>query len=311
MLLKEPKAFEALVFTKVANGSEEDVEEPRPFRGVINIGECVQVGQLSEETFQAILKGCIAPGVNMEKEHVNKREQIYSFIDIFPCFFKREGDKRLIQCMALSRLVFPTSLSTDFYCYIETEGARQNIYPRNSGLGTNAFCGENRDFLTNKEMEDLKIVCESYWKLPLTGRLGNALWYHEYLSYLQHSSVRCSLAVTGLESLIHTCKGYSRKQFVDRIQQLSQAVGSGNLPEKDAEEMYEMRCGIVHGNSMGGVGEKKLPLLNKMEEVLRLSLRKSIIDPDFAAIFQNGESIQRQWPVSIKGGKKCGNSRPR
>ena len=109
MLLKEPKAFEALVFTKVANGSEEDVEEPRPFRGVINIGECVQVGQLSEETFQAILKGCIAPGVNMEKEHVNKREQIYSFIDIFPCFFKREGDKRLIQCMALSRLVFPTS----------------------------------------------------------------------------------------------------------------------------------------------------------------------------------------------------------
>ena len=135
MLLKEPKAFEALVFTKVANGSEEDVEEPRPFRGVINIGECVQVGQLSEETFQAILKGCIAPGVNMEKEHVNKREQIYSFIDIFPCFFKREGDKRLIQCMALSRLVFPTSLSTDFYCYIETEGARQNIYPRNSGLG--------------------------------------------------------------------------------------------------------------------------------------------------------------------------------
>jgi hypothetical protein len=313
MLLKEPEAFEALVFTKVADSSEEDVKKKlRPFRGVINIGECVHVGQLSEKTFQAILKGCTAPGVNMEKEHVDKREQIYSFIDISPCFFKREGEiKRLIQCMALSRLVFPTSLSTDFYCYIETEGARQKIYPRNSGLGTEAFHGENRDFLTNKEMEDLKIVCESYWQHPLTGRLGNALWYHEYLSYIKHSSVRCSLAVTGLESLIHTCKGYSRKQFVDRIQQLSQAVGSGNLPEKDAEEMYEMRCGIVHGNSMGGVGEKKLPLLNKMEEVLRLSLRKSIIDPHFAAIFENEESIQRQWPVSIKGGKKCDNPRPR
>jgi hypothetical protein len=110
--------------------------------------------------------------------------------------------------------------------------------------------------------------------------------------------VRWTFIATGIEVLIHRDRYKSTKQFIERVKKLSVAVGADPITKDEAEGMYELRSSLSHGQGLGEVTPDKEHLYRKMENILRLTIRKSILKKSFNDFLSDPQKIREMWPVS-------------
>jgi hypothetical protein len=122
--------------------------------------------------------------------------------------------------------------------------------------------------------------------------------YLEYAFRTHFIDVRWPLVCIGLEYLIHTDRTNSTKQFTFRVTKLAEEAGKSNFDEDKAKEAYAMRSMLVHSQLLRDLEENKLELYQEIEELLRIVIKRAILDSTFAEIFSSDERIRNKWPIS-------------
>ncbi|MFC2166166.1 hypothetical protein ACFLT2_14355, partial [Acidobacteriota bacterium] len=187
-------------------------------------------------------------------------------------FFKWDKDEKLQTCIALSRLVQPTTISFEYSASVVYLNDRVNeIIPGPvSGFGAHAWVAteESRNWLTEIEGEELSELFINYKKSNLPQRIRQALWYLEYIFRLSHLDIRWPLLCTALESLIHTDKYRSTRQFSKRVSKLANEVGIHNFDETKAEQAYNYRSTLIYGKLLRDLEHYEAELYIGMEEIL-------------------------------------------
>src|SRR5262245_22343261 len=109
--------------------------------------------------------------------------------------------------------------------------------------------------------------------LPLTFPhvFQRAFWNYAYAFWVQWIDIRWTVVATALESMVHTDRPKSTKQFVDRVTALANRVSVG-FSRSDAEQAYDLRSSLAHGQGLGTGNAATTALYCRMEEVLRASV---------------------------------------
>ena len=273
-----------------------------PIRNRFNLTPDLWIGHLPNNFSEEIFKACKPPGYNFPS--VQQFGELYSFVRENPPgnnVFKWDEDNRLQLCIALSRIVHPTSISFKYSARIfkDSNGDLQQIVPGAVFVaGSSAFVVDTSlNCLTENDGEKLKELIGAYNKELLKDPIARALWYNEYAFRTYEVDLRWTLVSMGLEALIHTDKDQSTKQFVKRIPKLSKEVGAADTSEREANKMYVTRSSLAHGQGLEGLNPQKMELYKKMEEILRLSIRKSILDESFRNFIFDPKEISERWPI--------------
>lgn len=274
----------------------------KPVKVRFDLSSDLRIDRLSRGLADKIFEACEPPGFRFDS--VRQFGQLYSFIrDIPPNIssLQWDTDQRLQLCLALSRIVHPTSVSFEYAARIFTceDGAISKIVPGPvSGSGSQAFVVDAKfNYLTDADASDLKGLIQAFERKPLQGPIARAMWYHEYAARFYEIDVRWTFVATGIEVLIHKDRYKSTKQFVERVKRLSAEVGADPVTKDEARGMYELRSSLSHGQGLGEVTPDKEDLYRKMENILRLTIRKSILEKSFDDFLSDPQEIKERWPV--------------
>lgn len=273
----------------------------KPVKGRFDLSSDLRIDRLSRELADRIFKACEPPGFSFDP--IRQFSQLYSFIRVSPPNINDlqwDSDKRLQLCLALSRIVHPTSVSFEYAARIlTTEEELSKIIPGPvSGPGSQVYVVDPEfDYLIEADAEDLKELIQAFERKPLQDPIARAMWYHEYTYRFYEIDLRWTFIATGIEVLIHKARSKSTKQFVERVQKLSVEVGADQITKDEAEEMYELRSSLSYGRGLGSLTPDKQNLYRKMENILRLTIRKSILEESFNDFLSDPEKIQKSWPV--------------
>jgi len=236
--------------------------------------------------------------------------QFYAFVRQIPepaNIHEWDSDQRLQTVVALSRLVRPTSISFRHAARLHygNDGTLKSAYPAwLTGMDPDSWLAPEqtyRDWLIEVEMEQLRALLNGSSLSALPVRLSRAFWYHEYTSRTYYGEFRWITVCVALESMLHTSRGYSTRQFVERLPLMALILGIPLNPQ-EAETAYDMRSRLSHGGATGKLAQSDEQLYKKLELVLRTALKEAILNPMFAAIFVDENTIRSKWPIVI--GKK-------
>jgi hypothetical protein len=131
-------------------------------------------------------------------------------------------------------------------------------------------------------------------------RITRALWYHEYASRAYYGEIRWITVCVALESMLHTSRGHSNRQFVERLPPMASILGVP-LTTQEADMAYDMRSRLSHGGATGKWAPAEEQLYLRLELVLRTALKEAILNPAFAAIFTDDNTIRSKWPIVVRG----------
>jgi hypothetical protein len=207
-------------------------------------------------------------------------------------------------CVALSRLVHPTSISFRYAARIicaDNEKVEEIVPGPVTGHGADANVPTegHRDWLITGDLDALKLLVHHLPLSHLPPRVWRALWYHEYAARTRHIDVRWTFIATALEALVHTDRPNSTRQFVERVSRLALDLGSCEFTEDDAAAAYDCRSSLSHGQGLSGLTREKQQLYERMDAVLRQALMRSIQEPEFAKTFATDGAIRSRWPLAI------------
>jgi len=274
----------------------------KPIQRTFDLSSNLRIDILSRSVSKTIFESCEPPGYNFDP--VRQYGQQYSFIRDNPPIAEPlhwDSDQRLQYCIALSRIVHPTTISFEFAARISEneQGEVQKVVPGPVyGLGSLAFVIDPKlNCLSEDDAKELKHILSAWESNPLKDPVAMALWYHEYASRSYEMDIRWPLIAIGLEALIHTDRHQSTKQFVNRVIKLSEKVGSISISSDEASEMYDLRSSLSHGQGPGNLAPEKNELYDKMERLLRLVIKKAILDTSFNALLSDPDRIRDEWPV--------------
>jgi hypothetical protein len=276
----------------------------KPIKGRFHLSNNLCIDHLSREISDKIFEACIPAGYNFEP--IRQFDQLYSFIRDNPPKthaddLKWDSDRRLQLCLALSRIIHPTSVSFKYAARIfaNQEGSPRKIIPGPVyGFGAHAFVEDTKfNYLTKTAAEDLKNLLKACDHNPVKDPIARAMWYLEYAFRSYQIDLRWTLIATGIEVLVHTDRYKSTKQFVERVQKLSFDVGAGTINQTEAEDMYELRSSLSHGQGLRGLTPDKKEIYKKMEDILRLTIKKAILDPSFRNILSDPRQLRDIWPI--------------
>ena len=273
----------------------------KPIRKRIDLANDLYIDLLPTDFAQNIFKACEPKGYCFDP--ILQFGQMYSFVRKNPPNrddLKWDADQRLQLCIALSRLIHPTSISTEYAArmFLTSESNIKRIitYPVSWNSSKPFVVDTNLNFLTEIDAQNLKQLIEAYDKKPLEDPLARAMWYHDYAAKSYEIDLRWTLVATGIEVIVHIDRCKSTRQFVERVQELSIAVGAGNITKNQAGEMYELRSSLAHGQGLGETTPEKKELYKKMEDILRLTIQKSILEASFRDLL-SPDKIRKIWPV--------------
>ncbi|MFQ5539640.1 MAG: hypothetical protein ACE5FB_04515 [Candidatus Binatia bacterium] len=261
------------------------------------------VGRLDDEVAQRVFDSCTPPG-SWVNPPVRPFGQLYAFVrEPAPPdpIYTWDSDKRLLTCVALSRLVHPTSLS---FCYAArliygSDRVLREVVPGPvKGHGADVFLTDEdgRDWLTTDELEILRDLIRLLTPADLPPRIWRAFWYHEYAVRTFYADVRCTLICTALEALVHTDRSHSTQQFATRVPRLAAELEI-EFNEDNAEIAYDLRSQLSHGQGVQNLTEDDRRIYTSMETILQQGLVRAIRDTNFAQTFSTPERIRDRWPL--------------
>jgi hypothetical protein len=269
------------------------------------LSDDIWIERLNEQLAKNVQKACEPPHYNIGGEGHDRH--LYAFVRQVPNNESRryEGLEILHAVLALSRLIHPTSIG-DRYCaqvfhYGLPDSAIYAIQYR--GISSDISLSRNqRDWLSIKDGETLRGLMR--WLTTdkhMHYRVHRAYWYHEYVMRSSVLDIRFPLVATGLEALINTSEKNSGGQFCARVPQLAQACGVA-LSETEAAKAWKLRSKLAHAEAFLYGLDTVLPesehtgLYEKLETILRSTVRQCLLDETFGDRFQDHNAVNTYWP---------------
>lgn len=279
-------------------------ESTPPLPDRFEIGEGLWIGKIEDDAAKIIFD-LNEPFYHGTAKPVIQFAQLYSYVREMKGPAKPhewDTDGRLQTCVALSRLLVPTTTSLRYSGRIRynTDDSIADISPANiRGMSVDTFLSgpPKRDWLTEEEGVRLKKVIAKLDSRPLPARATRALWYHEYTTRTYYVELRWIYVSTGLEAMVHVGREYSGLQFRERVSQMAKELGLPKFGTAEAGRAYHLRSQLAHGQQLGGFTGPDRELYDSMETVLRCALLRSIEDEEFADTLGNDQEIKKRWPV--------------
>lgn len=273
---------------------------PDPFQ----LGNDLWIGKIDAEAAKIVLD-LGEPSYHGTPKPVIQYAQLYSFVrekDGFADPYQWDEDSRLQVCVAISRLVLPTTVSLRYVGRIRynSDSSIADISPANiKGVGIDTFPASppQRDWLTEADAVRLRDLLQKLHSSLLPDRASRALWYHEYAVRTYYVEIRWILVATGLEALVHVEQYGSTRQFKCRVSQLATELGVPGLGISEAEKAYVHRSRLAHGQQLGQLSNPDRQLYESMETTLRLAIVRAIEDDEFASVLKDSEKIKKRWPI--------------
>jgi hypothetical protein len=231
--------------------------------------------------------------------------QLYCFVrekDAQAAPYQWDEDSRLQTCVAVSRLVHPTTVSLRYGARIRynSNSSIADVSPANiRGVGIDTFLSASpqRDWLTETEAFRLRDLLQKLYSSRPPDRLSRALWYHEYAVRTYYVEMRWVLVATGLEALVHVGKHGSTRQFKSRVSLLAAELGVTGMGISEAEKAYVHRSAIAHGQQLQQLSVPDHQLYDAMETTLRLAILRAIENDKFADVLSDPQEIEKRWPA--------------
>lgn len=272
---------------------------PDPF----DLGNDLWIGKIDADAARIVLD-LGEPNYHGTPKPVIQYAQLYSFVrekDRLAAPYQWDEDARLQACVAVSRLIQPTTVSLRYAARIRyNPDSIADISPANiRGVGTDTFPASppERDWLTEADAVRLRRAMTRLIASPLPDRASRALWYHEYAVRTYYVEIRWVLVATGLEALVHVERWHSTEQFKCRVSRLAEELGVSGLGLLEAEMAYIHRSTVAHGQKLGQLSNSDRKLYESMETTLRVAVLKAIEDDKFSGILSDPEEIKKRWPI--------------
>jgi hypothetical protein len=132
-------------------------------------------------------------------------------------------------------------------------------------------------------------------------RVHRAFWNHEQAMRTYYLDLRWNLVVSGLEALITVEDKNVTQQFIRRVGKLATDFGLA-LSEGELRKAYKLRSELAHAqgflhdlHTVLPPNEHK-PLYDKLESLLRATLKRSLLDEAFGRHFSDKAAVRKRWP---------------
>jgi len=280
------------------------MEEDPPVSERFELSADLWIGRIDPNSATIVLD-LGEPNYHGTPKPVTQFAQLYGFVRETQgpgIAYRWDEDSRLQLCVAVSRLVRPSSVSLRYAARIRynSDASICDISPGNlRGVGIDTYLATipKRDWLTEGDANRLRQCLETLDSNPLPDRASRALWYHEYAVRTYYVEIRWVLVATALEAIVHVDRDRSTQQFKCRVSQLANELGVTGLDISEAQRAYEHRCSLAHGQKLGQISEPDRKLYEAMESTLRLAILRAIEDEQFAALLTNEHEIRKRWPL--------------
>ena len=281
---------------------------PPPTKKQVQLSETIFLGRQPNELWDAVYAACKPRGYAFNPTpQFGQRYAFWNTGPTQPDGYNWDPDQSLATAVALSRLVHPSSIGFEYSARVTCRSDNQIdlIVPGPvSGLLAHAYVVPvDYDWLGDDDASQVSRLFASFAEISsnLPTRVKRAFWNCEYAAALEWVDVRWTVVATGLESLVHTDRYQSTRQFVQRVTGLADRL-SVDFTEDDAERAYDLRSSGVHGRGFESLDDSTLALYYKMETVLRSSIPRAIEDAAFRDIFLGEDRIRAEFP--LKGTRK-------
>jgi hypothetical protein len=264
------------------------------------------IERLDLELAKAIMDTCEPKTVGVMAP-VRQFAHMYGYVrELHPqtSLVRWDEDHRLSRLVAISRLIYPTSVGFRYAARVSQNDDSLRIVPAEiHGLAPDTFLSPNhrRDWLSQAEAKfavELDAQTEPLTQPAFPRRVSRALWYYDYALKTYYADLRWTLIATALEALIHTGKSGSTKHFIRRVPALAADVGAPSLTSDECEDAYDYRSRLSHGDGfLSDMPAADITLYDKLEETLRLAILKAFTEPSFATIFLDDSKIASRWPA--------------
>jgi hypothetical protein len=267
------------------------------------LSDDIWLERMEEKTAKHVQTACDPPHYRIDG--VDHDRHLYAFVMRVPerQQTRFDGLDLLHAVVALSRLVHPTSVGDRYCAQILHYGLEDSaVYAvQYRGASLDVFLSSNqRDWLTVEDGETLRRLMP--WRAKdklMHPRIHRAFWNHEYAMRSSYLDVRWMFVVAGLEALINIGSGVT-VQFKKRVYQLA-AHFNIVLTVDELEKAYKLRSKLVHAESfLHGLGNivptnEHNPLYEKLETVLRLTVKQALLDDNFANFFRDDVAVRARW----------------
>jgi len=295
-----------LHFTSDTLTKSELAKESPPIRERYKLSDDIWIEQLDASLAKMIVEACNP--TNFQTPIVEQQGNIYAFVrrTVLPGLFNDFGGmEELASVVALSRLVQPTTTGLRYAARMSLLNgtAKQILAYQPHGISPDVFLSKNnrRDWLTKADAARIQPLMPLILRRPpLPGRVHNAYWHHEYAMRTYYVDHRWVFVSTGLEALMNTNPYQGRKKFVSKVRRLAQMEGMV-FSDVELERAYDLRSGLVHGQQFlsdqsNRLSDSEYSLYDNLEETLRRVLLHAFEDRNFAACFNDPQSIDRLLP---------------
>ncbi len=282
------------------------------------LGADLWIEKLDEGLAMNVMEACEPPDYRIRR--ARQDNHLYAFVKRASDDERgHEGSELLHTAVALSRLVHPTSTGDRYIAKVFHYGLPESpIFAiRFRGISPDVFLSlSERDWLSVDDGETLRRLMP--WALKrrkMHDRIYRAFWYHEHAMRIYHLDVRWPIVVTGLEALVNTGKNDNKVQFCQRLSRLAEKLQI-ELSADELKKAWDLRSKLLHAEGFLYGLDSILPqaehshLYDKLETLLRVTVRQSLLDENFGNIFLNNETVRTQFPVSMRGGSARTRSRP-
>lgn len=264
----------------------------------------IWIERLDEQLAKNIQTACEPPHYKIS--NVEQDRHLYAFVRRLPIAEKSrfEGLEELLAAAALSRLISPTSIGERYCAKVFHFGLKdspiQSIQHR--GMSPDVILsGKHRDWLSFEDAKHLQKLMPWLSKdKPMHVRVHRAYWNHEYAMRSFYLDMRWVLVVSGLEALVTIGESDLGRQFRERVGQLAGEFRV-DLTDDDLRLAWTLRSKLVHAETFLYGLESRLPrsaqseLYEKLESLLRITIRRCLLDDEFGSYFQDDEAIAKRW----------------
>jgi hypothetical protein len=208
----------------------------------------------------------------------------------------------LFRTIALSRLIHPTSTGNRYCAQVFHFGLRDSAIHavQYSGISPDIILSDgHKNWLSVEDAANLRKLIP-WLSTKMYDRIHRAYWYHEYAMRSYELDMRWPLVVTGFDALVNTKDKNSGPQFKVRTKKLADHF---NIPltEDDLFNAWKLRSKLTHGESFLYGLQTILPqsdhkaLYDKLEELLRVTIRECLLDGTFADFFRDEAAVETRW----------------
>ncbi|MGH2360049.1 MAG: hypothetical protein ACRDGM_05845 [bacterium] len=219
-----------------------------------------------------------------------------------------DSDSALYECIALSRIVHPTSVGFASAARILNwpDGAQQIIPAFPSSLNPWAFViAPNENWLIPDDLPAVRALLNALHAQPLPKRIETALWHHEAAARHSFIDLRWPLLTTCLEALVRIKDeklpsgqfAGSTKVFVDRLLAIGGFDATLAVPEAELRGMYAQRSLLAHGLGFGSLDDASKVLYRVQECLVRGTIRKALLDSAFRNFFVSDANVAGHLPL--------------